>query len=247
MEEKMLNLLVADDNIYYTKSLVNYIVSRTKNIKLVGIATDGEEVLSILEKEKVDLILLDLKMPKCDGMEVLQKIEKMQLNRKPKIVYISGDIESVYPLYKNELVSNVVSKTEDISSIYNKLESIAAREEKNMNIEHVKRIVITELMHTGFNFKHKGTNYLLESIMYVYEARNRELLDNLENYVYRVIGCQHHKSAKNIKSNILKATNYMYAETSFEKVKKRLGMVEEKKPTPKAIISIILAKIDTIQ
>ena len=243
----MLNLLIADDNIYYAKSLVNYIASRTKSIKLVGIATDGEEVLSILEREQIDLILLDLKMPKCNGLEVIEKIEKMQAKKKPRIILISGDIESVHYLYTNELISDIVNKTEDISSVYEKLENIASKEVEIMNIDHVKRIVTAELMHIGFNFKHKGTNYLLESIMYIYEAKDRELLDNLENYVYRVIGCQHHKNAKNIKSNILKATDYMYAETSFEKVKKRLGMVEERKPTPKSIISIILAKIDLMQ
>ena len=39
-----------------------------------GVASSGREGLEILEKEPYDLVLLDLKMPDMDGMEVLGKI-----------------------------------------------------------------------------------------------------------------------------------------------------------------------------
>jgi len=40
-----------------------------------GVAISGREGLEILEKEKYDMVLLDLKMPDMDGMEVLGKIK----------------------------------------------------------------------------------------------------------------------------------------------------------------------------
>ena len=42
----------------------------------VAVAYDGEEALNLLEKEKFDLILLDLMMPKVDGFTVLQKMRE---------------------------------------------------------------------------------------------------------------------------------------------------------------------------
>ena len=44
---------------------------------LIDVAYDGEEALRLFEPEKYDLILLDLMLPKLDGMEVCQKIREV--------------------------------------------------------------------------------------------------------------------------------------------------------------------------
>ncbi|HSH67305.1 MAG TPA: response regulator, partial [Bacteroidia bacterium] len=55
---------------------------------LVDEATDGMEGISLLQKEKYDVILCDIKMPKMDGIEVLEKIT--ELNNDVPVVMISG-------------------------------------------------------------------------------------------------------------------------------------------------------------
>jgi len=59
----------------------------------------------------------------------------------------------------------------------------------------------------GYNWKYKGTNYLLEAIIYIYKNNNLDLLDNLEKNVYKYISCRYNKSINNVKTNIIKATN----------------------------------------
>ncbi len=44
---------------------------------MIDVAYDGEEALNIFDPEKHDLILLDLMLPKIDGMEVCQKIRSV--------------------------------------------------------------------------------------------------------------------------------------------------------------------------
>jgi two-component system nitrogen regulation response regulator NtrX len=51
-------------------------------------AADGTEGLAMIQKEKYDIILCDIKMPKMDGLEVLEKI--MQLSADTPVVMISG-------------------------------------------------------------------------------------------------------------------------------------------------------------
>ena len=51
-------------------------------------AIDGSEGLSMVQKDKYDIILCDIKMPKMDGIEVLDKI--MQLSSDIPVVMISG-------------------------------------------------------------------------------------------------------------------------------------------------------------
>jgi DNA-binding NarL/FixJ family response regulator len=44
------------------------------DIAVVAEASDGEEALEVIEREKPDVVLLDLRMPKLDGLGVLRKI-----------------------------------------------------------------------------------------------------------------------------------------------------------------------------
>ena len=55
---------------------------------MVDEATEGQEAISLLQKEKYDVILCDIKMPKMDGIEALEKI--IQFNEDIPVVMISG-------------------------------------------------------------------------------------------------------------------------------------------------------------
>ncbi|MBN2145030.1 MAG: response regulator [Candidatus Aureabacteria bacterium] len=46
------------------------------------LARDGQEVLDILEKEKIDLIIMDINMPKVDGLTAAQKIREKDWDKK---------------------------------------------------------------------------------------------------------------------------------------------------------------------
>lgn len=59
----MINILLADDNLIFTKSLANYLGEKEKKIRITNISTNGEEVLEQIEKGNIDVILLDLEMP----------------------------------------------------------------------------------------------------------------------------------------------------------------------------------------
>jgi two-component system alkaline phosphatase synthesis response regulator PhoP len=53
-------------------------------------AHDGEEGLKVAEQEKPDLILLDIMMPKMDGVEACRRIRALPFGKKPFIVFLTA-------------------------------------------------------------------------------------------------------------------------------------------------------------
>jgi two-component system, OmpR family, alkaline phosphatase synthesis response regulator PhoP len=70
----MKKLLIAEDDVFLANA---YKAKLTKTGFEVGIATDGEELLAMINTFTPDAILLDLMMPKMDGFSVLEKLRKM--------------------------------------------------------------------------------------------------------------------------------------------------------------------------
>ena len=71
----MNNILVVDDESRMRKLIKDFLVKDNYNVLE---AEDGEKALEIFEneKEKIDLIILDVMMPKQDGWSVLRKIRQ---------------------------------------------------------------------------------------------------------------------------------------------------------------------------
>lgn len=70
-----IKLLIADDSAFMRRILEDLILDM-KDIELVGIAKDGLEVLEILPKLNVDLIVLDIEMPRLNGLDTLKQIKR---------------------------------------------------------------------------------------------------------------------------------------------------------------------------
>ena len=71
-----IRVLVVDDSALMRK-LIPQILSRDLGIEVVGTAMDGTFVLKKIEELKPDVITLDLKMPRMDGIETLGEIMRV--------------------------------------------------------------------------------------------------------------------------------------------------------------------------
>ncbi|MFR2839172.1 MAG: response regulator [Zhenhengia sp.] len=69
-----LNVVIADDEYFIRQRLIKIIDWKGLNFNFIGEAQDGLEVLSLIAEHKVDLILLDIKMPYMTGIEVAKYI-----------------------------------------------------------------------------------------------------------------------------------------------------------------------------
>ena len=88
MSEKI-RVLVADDNKDFATTLVNYL-SVEDDIEVVYVARDGEEALEKIISEKPDIALLDIIMPHLDGLGVLEKLNEVEMDKKPMCIILSA-------------------------------------------------------------------------------------------------------------------------------------------------------------
>lgn len=85
-----MKILVAEDELSMQKAL-------TKGLKKCGYAvdsaSDGEEALELIELNSYDLVVLDLNLPKIDGIGVLQKIRKTDNDLRVLILSARSEVE----------------------------------------------------------------------------------------------------------------------------------------------------------
>lgn len=75
-------VMVAEDNAFVFSCYQKFF-SEDKSIEFVGYAKDGETALTMYKELKPDLLFLDLKLPKKNGLEILDDLTKEE-NEKNK-------------------------------------------------------------------------------------------------------------------------------------------------------------------
>ena len=75
-----IKIIIADDHTMFLQG-VDSMLKNEKSIEIVGKATNGEEVLAILENKDANMVLVDISMPKMDGIE----LTKFMKQRHPEI------------------------------------------------------------------------------------------------------------------------------------------------------------------
>ena len=84
-----IRVLAADDNPLVRKQLEAFLNGKD-DLELVGVAEDGTGALEIMREKPVDVLLLDMVMPKMDGFSVLKEMNTLDLVHKPHVIVITA-------------------------------------------------------------------------------------------------------------------------------------------------------------
>jgi len=79
MADISLNIAVADDDEPICNLLKNYLHS-FEGVQVVGVATDGESLMEIVQKHSPDAVFMDIEMPGLDGLSVVQHLRQKYPN-----------------------------------------------------------------------------------------------------------------------------------------------------------------------
>ncbi len=87
-------MILADDEIVITKGLTKLLDWNSLGIEIIGTYSDGESTMEGILKEKPDLALLDISMPKMSGIDILKNIRDLELPT--RVIFISGFQDFTY-------------------------------------------------------------------------------------------------------------------------------------------------------
>lgn len=118
--------MLADDHILIREGL-RQLLEFDGSIKVVAEAGDGEECLELLEENKPDVLLLDINMPKKNGIEVLKNIKERNIEIKVLILTVHNEIE--YLMKAVEIgVDGYIMKDSDLDELKNAITTVISGE-----------------------------------------------------------------------------------------------------------------------
>jgi len=92
---RVIKLLVVDDHALFRRGLIGLLAEMPEFV-VIGEASNGQEALTLLEKVRPDILLLDINMPGMSGLELLDRIKQKIHTPPPVVMMITayGDSEN---------------------------------------------------------------------------------------------------------------------------------------------------------
>lgn len=256
-----LNIAIADDNERMLRLLAD-IVESDEELSVVGTARDGEEAYQVIREKEPDVVLLDIVMPKLDGLGVLERINRDRtLKKHPVFIMISAigqeritenafDLGADYYIMKpfdNDMVINRIKKVKNRTfgvkglesrkvNAYEKLE-----EEKEPNLE----ADVTEIIHEiGVPAHIKGYQYLRDAI--IMSVNDMDMLNSITKILYPTIAKKYQTTSSRVERAIRHAIEVAWSRGKMDTIDEMFGYTIHNgkgKPTNSEFSALITDRI----
>lgn len=192
----MFRLMIAEDNIH----LMNYyqnILSEDKNVNVVAKTFNGEETIKLYKEKKPDILLLDLDLPIFNGLEVINKLSKFEVDKKScNIIIISGNYDLRLELFNTEKVYRIIAKPASKDCIINTIHNFISENSRNeFPIDRLRNLMFALKLKPYSN----SCNLLIDTIETAYYSPY--LLDNMKT-LYNITASRYDYSSEKVKESI---------------------------------------------
>ncbi len=258
--EGKLNVAIADDNERILKVLDEMIESDDE-LSVVGKARNGEEMYDIIKKEKPDIVLIDIIMPKMDGISLMEKINKdVSISKMPKIIVMSAIGQEAICEDAFKMGANYyIMKPFDSEMVINRIKSvngqaikkntvnrmISASESKEEYIEKNLETFVTSIIHdVGVPAHIMGYHYLRDAI--IMSVNDSSMLNGITKILYPEIAKKHKSTSSRVERAIRHAIEVAFTRGNMESIEELFGYTVNSgkgKPTNSEFIALIADKI----
>jgi len=230
-------IMVAEDNTSVFSCYQNFL-SKDKTIEFIGHASDGDLAVEMYKRKNPDLLLLDLRMPKKNGLEILNELTKYESeNIKCNVIVISGDTELRTQLFNTRKVYRIIPKPAQLDLLQETIDNFK-KEQIADEFSEVK--CRTLLMKLKLNPYSRNGRLMTEAIKLCY--CDIELLDTI-NKVYSILGHRYSCSPEKIKSSLRSIVKTANRFTDITTLNSMFYIDSDKKLSTKYFINGIILKL----
>ena len=253
--ETITRILSADANQDFTK-LITDLIRAEKDMEVVGIAGDGTEALRMVGELKPDILLLDLVLPKIDGLEVLKRMP--ETGCKPKVIVLSGFVNAQMLAECSSCgVDYFIPKPCDMPVLLRRIRQLSAGDRtmipaagvdcRSISEQHQLRqqanleAVVTDIIHEiGVPAHIKGYQYLREAI--ILTINDMDMINAVTKVLYPEVAKKFGTTPSRVERAIRHAIEVAWDRGDIEVLQKFFGYTVSNikgKPTNSEFIAMI--------
>ena len=249
-----ISLLLVDDNAALLKNLSDYFAAQP-DIRLTSMAENGADALDIIDREQPDVVLLDIVMPRLDGMGVLRELS--QRTQRPRVIMFTAlKSDSVVNRAVELGASYFMVKPADPKHIHEQILAVA-RDDMPLSPAPVlppdtpgryarwspDERVANLFLSIGIPAHVKGYQYLREAVRMVIE--DHDVINRITKELYPGIARRYGTSSSKVERAMRHAIEVAWNRGRLESTNQLLGLTlfnEKDKPTNGEFIALIADK-----
>lgn len=254
-----ISVAIADDNERILE-LLSEMIEEDKELNLVGKANNGEDVYQIIREKQPDVVLLDLIMPKMDGLSVMEMAGRdKELKKHPGFIVITavgqeritedafkkGASYYILKPFQNDVIINRIKQTGQSirhypGTVCGPDPTVPMGQEQNLETR------VTDMIHEiGIPAHIKGYHYLRDAIMMAVE--DMDVLNAITKVLYPTVAKKHQTTASRVERAIRHAIEVAWSRGKLDTLDSLFGYTVSNgkgKPTNSEFIALIA---DTIR
>ena len=244
--ESQIKILLVDANETFTAQLSS-VLGQNPAFDVVGTANDGECAVELLHREQPDVLIMDLLLPKLDGISVLK--EASSLPKPPLGLVLTGFLTDYAAQAAEKLgVRYFISKPCNLQMVAERVMEIVAAEradKKPFRQEAQVEALVTSIIHEiGVPAHVKGYQYLREAILIAVD--DMDVINAITKVLYPQVAKTFSTTPSRVERAIRHAIELAWDRGDLETLQKFFGYTVSNtkgKPTNSEFIALIADKL----
>lgn len=256
---EQVNVAIADDN-ERILDLLEEIINMDKELHVVGKAKNGEEMCQIIRNKQPDVVLLDLIMPKMDGLTVMEKINRdKNVQKRPDFIVVTAvGQERITEDAFNRGANYYIMKPFNNEMLLNRIKTVRRpvrscekrNDELSSQVPYIREgdleNRVTNLLHEiGIPAHIKGYHYLRDSI--IMAVQDMDVLNAITKVLYPTVAKRYQTTSSRVERAIRHAIEVAWNRGKLDTLDELFGYTVSTgkgKPTNSEFVALIA---DTIQ
>jgi len=248
-----INVMMVDDSPAVLELLGDYLAGK-EELAVTARVEDGQAALEVLDKNDIDVMVLDMVMPKLDGFGVLEAMQQMEPVNRPRVIALTALTREDFIRRATQLGADYyMLKPYDENAVYERILELAAPEEtvhaateppKRASARSLDERIANIFLSMGIPAHIKGYHFLREAIKLV--IYDRDMINAITKDLYPTVAKKFGTSSSKVERAIRHAIDVAWNRGQMENINMLFGSklyVRHDKPTNGEFIAMIADRL----